>query len=192
MSEVIYTTSVDSKVIEVVHTRVQIGDDGPGKTPRVASVYHAPDGKLLAVYDPNVGPSGAVIESGNFRSFREKISSRNYESIVKAYLERPERRNSSVMRGSLGLVRRIDTETIHVIHTRAVVGEIVPGDMLRVVHIYHAIDGALLACYDPYIGAVDDEIQSETATAAIANVVRDIDSIDIGYTPPLHTDSQAA
>lgn len=71
----IYTTLADSKVIQVIHTRVAVGEVGViGDAPRVVNLYHAMSGELLAQFDPSLGPIDSEIQSGMLRMCRLKTS----------------------------------------------------------------------------------------------------------------------
>ncbi|MDC6126490.1 hypothetical protein PPH41_00470 [Burkholderia gladioli] len=84
MSNPIYTTLAESKVIEVIHTSVAVGEVRPGDSPRVVHLYQALDGTPLAYFDPNLGPMKADIQSGLLRMWRESVTA-DLESIDVAY-----------------------------------------------------------------------------------------------------------
>ncbi|WP_141754987.1 hypothetical protein [Burkholderia plantarii] len=71
MRHPIYTTLAESKVIEVIHTRVAVGEVRPGDSPRAVHLYHALDGTLLAYFDPYLGPLDMDIQSGVLRMYRK-------------------------------------------------------------------------------------------------------------------------
>ncbi|WP_124646801.1 hypothetical protein [Burkholderia ubonensis] len=75
-----------------------------------------------------------------------------------------------------------DSEVIKVIHTRVAVGEVpVTGDGPRVVHLYHAMDGTLLAYFDPYLGPIDKAIQSGMLRMCRLTVRKELDEMDVAY-----------
>jgi len=75
-----------------------------------------------------------------------------------------------------------DSTVIEVIHTRVAVGEVSrAGDGPRVVHLYHALDGTLLAYFDPYLGPLDKDIQSGMLRMCRLNVRKELDKMDVAY-----------
>lgn len=55
----------------------------------------------------------------------------------------------------------VDAKSVQVIVVRAMVGSGAEGDHPRIVRLHYALDGELLAYYDPMVGPPDAQIQSD-------------------------------
>lgn len=82
----ILSTLAESEVIQVIHTRVAVGEVRIGDAPRVVHLYYSPNGDLLAYFDPYAGPLTSEIQSGVARFCRETVRSQLDEFDV-AYRE---------------------------------------------------------------------------------------------------------
>lgn len=71
-----------------------------------------------------------------------------------------------------------DSKVMKVIHTRVAVGEVGVDDPPRVVHLYHALDGTLLAQFDPSLGPVGKDIQSGILRMCRLRSNADLDEMD--------------
>ncbi|KVU44780.1 hypothetical protein WK66_17235 [Burkholderia ubonensis] len=87
-------------------------------------------------------------------------------------------RNSEVFMAVQPYTTLVDSEVMVVIHTRAAVGEVRPSDPPRIVHLYHALDGTLLAYFDPALGEERADIQSGMQRMWRKSVKDELDEMD--------------
>ncbi|MFL9898526.1 hypothetical protein PQR71_10210 [Paraburkholderia fungorum] len=186
MNYPVYTTLAESEVIEVIHAHVAIGDISPDSTASAAHLYHTRNGMLLAYFDPNSTTINANIESGVGRFCRETIKLEDLRAAIEQRKSKPKtsQKKKPIYPALSSFTLLAEPEVTSVIHTRVGVGEVRPGDAPRTVHLYFALDGALLAQFDPYSGQLNDSLQSDTLRVSRMNTKADLDSMDFAYVAP--------